>query len=115
MVDNGLGVTLLPKLALDAGILRGTDVITRPLAGAAGGAGAARQIGLAWRRGTQRAGEFRLFGDEIGRASCRDRVCQYVKISVVAVSLKKKTTIRRHHELSGTNIRNKTTKKILTT
>src|SRR3546814_13810209 len=27
---------------------------------------------------------------EIGRASCRERVCQYVKISVVAESLKKK-------------------------
>src|SRR3546814_18059782 len=27
---------------------------------------------------------------EIGRASCRERVCQYVKISVIAVSLKKK-------------------------
>src|SRR3546814_12722460 len=31
----------------------------------------------------------RLTG-EIGRASCRERVCQYVSISVVAVSLKKK-------------------------
>src|SRR3546814_13375183 len=30
--------------------------------------------------------------DEIGRASCRARVCQYVEISVVAVSLKKKQT-----------------------
>src|SRR3546814_17436489 len=30
---------------------------------------------------------------EIGRASCRERVCQYVLISVVAVSLKKKHTI----------------------
>src|SRR3546814_14564924 len=32
---------------------------------------------------------------QIGRASCRERVCQYVCISVVAVSLKKKneTTI----------------------
>src|SRR3546814_17128386 len=29
--------------------------------------------------------------EEIGRASCRERVCQYVSISVVAVSLKKKT------------------------
>src|SRR3546814_20140966 len=29
--------------------------------------------------------------DEIGRASGRERVCQYVWISVVAVSLKKKT------------------------
>src|SRR3546814_12270670 len=28
--------------------------------------------------------------EEIGRASCRERVCQYVSISVVAVSLKKK-------------------------
>src|SRR3546814_12894233 len=28
---------------------------------------------------------------EIGRASCRERVCQYVSISVVAVSFKKKT------------------------
>src|SRR3546814_15318410 len=27
---------------------------------------------------------------EIGRASCRERVCQYVSISVVAVPLKKK-------------------------
>src|SRR3546814_15267380 len=27
---------------------------------------------------------------KIGRASCRERVCQYVEISVVAVSLKKK-------------------------
>src|SRR3546814_17041784 len=29
---------------------------------------------------------------EIGRASCRERVCTYVSISVVAVSLKKKRT-----------------------
>src|SRR3546814_14502215 len=28
---------------------------------------------------------------EIGRESCRERVCQYVYISVVAVSLKKQT------------------------
>src|SRR3546814_16203910 len=29
---------------------------------------------------------------ESGRASCRERVCQYVYISVVAVTLKKNTT-----------------------
>src|SRR3546814_11585757 len=29
--------------------------------------------------------------EQIGRASCRERVCQYVWISVVAVSLKRKT------------------------
>src|SRR3546814_16308706 len=32
---------------------------------------------------------------QIGRASCRERVCQYVSISVVAVSLKKKTNITK--------------------
>src|SRR3546814_15655062 len=36
------------------------------------------------------AGAHRLLkdGGEIGRASCRERVCQYVSISVVAVALK---------------------------
>src|SRR3546814_16833314 len=34
--------------------------------------------------------------DEIGRASCRERVCQYVWISVVAVSLKKKNILKKH-------------------
>src|SRR3546814_20343269 len=43
---------------------------------------------------------------EIGRASCRERVCQYVSISVVAVSLKKKnqmnikTTTSNHTNIS---------------
>src|SRR3546814_20589596 len=34
----------------------------------------------------------RLLQDQIGRASCRERVCQYVEISVVAVSLNTKKT-----------------------
>src|SRR3546814_20570087 len=42
---------------------------------------------------------------EIGRASCRERGCQYVSIPVVAVSLKKKTGINRK-----TNCKNKLTK-----
>src|SRR3546814_13158852 len=33
---------------------------------------------------------------KIGRASCRERVCQYVQISVVAVSLKKKIQTSKH-------------------
>src|SRR3546814_11139860 len=37
---------------------------------------------------SRRLNEF--LSDQIGRASCRERVCQYVKNSVVAVSLKKK-------------------------
>src|SRR3546814_21190406 len=35
---------------------------------------------------------------EIGRASCRERVCQYVEISVVAVSLKKKLNKKELNE-----------------
>src|SRR3546814_12409257 len=31
---------------------------------------------------------------EIGRASCRERVCQYVWVSVVAVAVKKKESYR---------------------
>src|SRR3546814_16024268 len=31
-----------------------------------------------------------VYNVKIGRASCRERVCQYVKISVGAVSIKKK-------------------------
>src|SRR3546814_17773774 len=38
---------------------------------------------------SQEAGANRLLFHEIGRASCRARVCKYVEISVVAVSLKK--------------------------
>src|SRR3546814_12420228 len=46
------------------------------------------------RRGRRAAGADcpdRLVG-EIGRATCRERVCQYVEISGVSVSLKKKKT-----------------------
>ena len=65
MVDNGLGVTLLPKMAVDAGATRGTRVSVRPLAAPAEG----RRIGLAWRRSSSRGDEFRLlaghFRDEL--------------------------------------------------
>src|SRR3546814_13167359 len=37
---------------------------------------------------------------KIGRASCRDRVCQYVSLSVVAVSLKKNTNRSRSNTSS---------------
>src|SRR3546814_17800196 len=36
---------------------------------------------------------------EIGRASCRERVCQYVSISVVAVTLKKTNTYETIRDL----------------
>ncbi len=58
MVANGLGVTLLPQMALDAGILRGLDVTVRPLDGER----PYRQIGLAWRRTSGRKETFRRLG-----------------------------------------------------
>jgi hypothetical protein len=61
MVDNGLGITLLPTLAVNAGLLLGTDLVTRPLLGH----DAVRKIGLVWRRGTGRRDEFRLLAKEL--------------------------------------------------
>src|SRR5215470_5482794 len=61
MVDNGLGTTLLPRLAVDAGLLLGTDLVTRPLLSH----DALRKIGLVWRRGTGRRDEFRLLAKEL--------------------------------------------------
>ncbi len=55
MVDNGLGVTLLPEMAIAGGILAGTGVRAVPLAESA----AARTIGLIWRKGSPRRAEFR--------------------------------------------------------
>src|SRR3546814_12400127 len=42
------------------------------------------------RRSPRTAPRRRPRAAKIGRASCRERVCQYVSISVVAVSLKRK-------------------------
>src|SRR5215813_10260273 len=61
MVDNGLGTTSLPKLAVDAGLLQGTNLVTRRLRSHE----AARKIGLVWRRGTGRRDEFRLLAKEL--------------------------------------------------
>lgn len=55
MVAGGLGVTLLPRLAVDAGIAAWADVELRPLAGSS----AWRTIGLAWRPQSPRADEYR--------------------------------------------------------
>lgn len=61
MVDNGLGVTMLPEMAIDAGILTGTDIIARPLKAA----NANRDIALVWRKNSPRGDEFRLLAEEL--------------------------------------------------
>jgi LysR family hydrogen peroxide-inducible transcriptional activator len=59
MVDNGLGITLLPQLAIDGGILKGTTIRVLPTAAHP----PSREIGLVWRRGTGRQREFELLGN----------------------------------------------------
>ncbi len=60
MVDNDLGLTMLPKMAIDAGILEGTNVIARPLKAA----NSSREIALIWRKNSPRADEFELLAKE---------------------------------------------------
>ncbi len=55
MVAGGLGVTLVPRMAVAAGITDGTGVELRPLEGAGGW----RTISLAWRPNSPRAAEYR--------------------------------------------------------
>jgi LysR family hydrogen peroxide-inducible transcriptional activator len=69
MVDNGLGTTLLPQLAIDGGILRGTHIKVVPFADEH----PVRKIGLIWRRGTGRGAEFYLLGSEIARLALERR------------------------------------------
>ena len=56
MVDNRLGLTLLPQMAVDAGILANTHVVSRPLAGEH----ASREIAMVWRTSSPRGEEFRM-------------------------------------------------------
>jgi LysR family hydrogen peroxide-inducible transcriptional activator len=61
MVANGLGLTMLPEMALSAGILGGTGVVARPLEAEH----AVRRIALIWRRNSPREKEFRLLAEAL--------------------------------------------------
>jgi LysR family transcriptional regulator, hydrogen peroxide-inducible genes activator len=65
MAANGLGVTLLPEMALKAKILKGGELVARPFDESHPG----RKIGLAWRKTSAREKEFRLLGQAI-RDAC---------------------------------------------
>ncbi len=56
MVDNGLGLTFIPQMAVAAGLLEGTRVTALPLTADHG----SRRIALAWRRSSPREEEFKL-------------------------------------------------------
>jgi LysR family hydrogen peroxide-inducible transcriptional activator len=61
MVGNGLGQTLVPQMAVDAGLLEGTGAVARPL----DAPHAFRRIALVWRKGSPREKEFRLLADAL--------------------------------------------------
>ncbi len=63
MVDNGLGLTFIPEMAIEAGILEGTDVDARPLSSDHG----YRRIALIWRRSSPREGEFQMLAGTLRR------------------------------------------------
>jgi LysR family hydrogen peroxide-inducible transcriptional activator len=64
MVDNGLGVTMLPEMALKAGILDHTGLTARPLEADA----PSRQIALVWRRASPREKDFHLLAEVLAEA-----------------------------------------------
>ncbi|MEG3087319.1 hydrogen peroxide-inducible genes activator [Sphingomonas sp. PB4P5] len=64
MVDNGLGVTLLPEMALKAGILDHTGLTARPLEADS----PSRQIALVWRRASPREKDFQLLAQVLAEA-----------------------------------------------
>lgn len=64
MVDNGLGVTMLPEMAIEADILNNTRIITRPLIADH----PTRSIALAWRKASPRGKEFQLLADVLRTA-----------------------------------------------
>jgi len=63
MVDNGLGVTFVPEMAIEAGILSGTGVDARPLHSDH----PYRSIALIWRRSSPREGEFQMLATALRR------------------------------------------------
>ncbi|GAN79279.1 hydrogen peroxide-inducible genes activator [Acidocella aminolytica] len=70
MVAGGLGVTLVPRLAVDAGLAAGTDVEIRRLEGAEGW----RSLGLAWRAGSPRSGEYRTLAPLVAEACSQNGI-----------------------------------------
>jgi LysR family hydrogen peroxide-inducible transcriptional activator len=63
MVDNGLGLTFIPSMAIEAGILDGTHVDAKPLRSDHG----FRRIALIWRRSSPRESEFQLLATALRR------------------------------------------------
>ncbi len=69
MVDNGLGLTLLPEMAIRGGILVNTQINARPIRSAK----AHRDIALIWRRNSPREADFRMLAGILRHAAEQQR------------------------------------------
>jgi LysR family hydrogen peroxide-inducible transcriptional activator len=70
MVNNKLGVTFMPQMAINSGLLEGTEL----LAQSPGNVAAYRDIGVAWRPTSTKARSYRLMADlvaEVLANKCR--------------------------------------------
>lgn len=70
MVNNKLGVTFMPQMAINSGLLTGTDLMTQ----APATAGAYRDIGVAWRQTSTKARNYRQMAEliaEVLQQKCR--------------------------------------------
>ena len=63
MVSGGLGISLVPNLAVQSGLTTGIGVTTIPFSKDA----PSREIAVAWRSGSSREAEARLIGDILKR------------------------------------------------
>lgn len=71
MVDNALGITFIPAMAIRAGILAGTDIEARPLRSDHG----YRRIALIWRRSSPRESEFQLLAEALKQIASEIGAC----------------------------------------
>jgi LysR family hydrogen peroxide-inducible transcriptional activator len=70
MVDNGLGLTLLPEMAVRGGILANTRIVVRPIKSSS----ARRDIALIWRRNSPREREFRMLAEILRDAASENGI-----------------------------------------
>jgi LysR family hydrogen peroxide-inducible transcriptional activator len=82
MVDNGLGVTFVPGMAIEAGILSGTGVEARSLRSE----NPYRRIALIWRRSSPRETEFQLLATALRRIAA-DLVTDHSRANAAAPAL----------------------------
>jgi LysR family transcriptional regulator, hydrogen peroxide-inducible genes activator len=64
MVDNALGISIIPEMAISAGIMKDTGIISRPLVADH----PSRAIALVWRKASPRGKEFQMLAGVMRKA-----------------------------------------------